>query len=90
MRGVWKYPLGLDGHTQEHEMPVGARVLAVGMQHNLPTMWAEVDPAADTEARRFVVFGTGHRIPTDVEARLTYLGSAVSDAFVWHVYELGK
>lgn len=82
-RAVWKYTLGYG--LNNLAMPAGARVVHVGDQHGLVTLWAEVDPAADREQRLFVFVGTGH----DADGG-EYVGSAIvgGGALVWHVYEV--
>lgn len=54
---IWKFPL-----ATEVVMPVGAKVLTVQVQHDVPCIWAVVDPSADRETRRFAVVGTGHPV----------------------------
>lgn len=51
---IWKFPL-----LDKIEMPAGAEVLSVQMQHGQACLWAVVDPAAQRETRRFCIHGTG-------------------------------
>jgi hypothetical protein len=44
----------------EIEMPRGAHVLCVQVQHGSPKIWALIDEDAPMENRRFALRGTGH------------------------------
>lgn len=85
---VWKF----DVQPGEFivEMPRGAHVLTVQVQHEAPRMWALVDPGEPTEKRRFVVVGTGHTV---VNAEwVKYVGTfQVRDGtLVFHLFERVK
>lgn len=87
MRTVWKFRV-MDRHGMQPgrvEMPSDAIVRHVGARDGELFLWAEVDPAAPTSIRGFVVHGTGH--PVLLEAT-DYLGTAFDGPFVWHVYEV--
>lgn len=93
---IWKFQIPEpDAQGQIHiKMPVGAKVLHVGMQgtHWLGAaggacMWAEVNPEHDVEYRDFRVFATGESIPEDHAHPLAYRGTLITEGFVWHVYE---
>jgi len=85
MQTIWKYQIivGVNDLT----MPRGASVLAVQVQHGIPTMWALVNPNAVHDRRRFVVYGTGH--PIDSTADAGYVGTfqMMGGDLVWHVFE---
>lgn len=104
-KAIWKYVIDrevpiVDGARRKIEMPVGAIVRHVDMQHEALCLWAEVDTEAPLEERTFTALGTGHWIlPED----LIYVGTcqfefipfdmrnvpnAKTAFFVWHVYEL--
>ena len=76
---VWKFPV-----CSEVRMPKGAKLLTLQVQHGMPHLWAEVDPSAEEEKRRFAVVGTGSTLP---EPR-TYVGTYQNSPFIWHVYEV--
>ena len=82
---VWKFVLELIDGPQVMQMPEGSEVLCVAMQHQRPTLWARVDARNGIPAQRrvFTVRGTGHPAATG-----EYVGTAVSDALVWHVFEV--
>lgn len=81
---VWKYEL-LAIDMQGVSMPIGAEVLCVQAQNDVPCLWARVDPEASNESRLFRVAGTGH---PDVEG--TYIGTFQlhKGALVFHVFEI--
>lgn len=66
-------------------MPVGARVLHVHEQAGFPTLWAQCDPDAPTEHRRFAVIPTGF---DEVPDGAVFIGTAHVVGNVWHVFEL--
>lgn len=82
-RSVWKFEIEItDAFTIP--MPEGAKPLYVAVQDGKPFLWAEVDPTAEPEYRRFFVCGTGHPVPPGV----AYLGSFMvyDGRFVGHLY----
>ena len=88
MRTVWKYELALIDEPQTMPMPAGATVVHVADQKNRLCLWAEVDPDAEQEERRFVVEGTGHPIDHDGVHVGTALQWVNGVSLVWHVYEV--
>lgn len=82
MSTIWKYPIS---PKCTHEMPVGARILAIQTQAGAPVMWALVDPDAPKESRAFVAYPTGS--PFDA-AGLEYIGTFQTEGWlVFHVFE---
>lgn len=82
---VFKYDLPV-ADVVELELPVGAQVLTVQAQGEVPRVWALVDEEAPLERRRFHVVGTGHdagRTPAG-----GYLGTfqLYAGGFVGHVF----
>ena len=86
MRAVWKYPIALVDGPQTIEMPQGARVVAVEVQHGAIAMWAVVSLNNPRVLRSFVVHGTGHPI----EHTGRWVGTTLMNGgqLVWHVFEL--
>lgn len=80
MKTVWKFPL-----VEKIEMPMRAEILSISTQGGEPMIWALVNPEAKKEVREFMVFGTGHNVPSGLIYRGTFLQAA--DALVWHVFE---
>ena len=82
---IWKYGLPLFLSVIEVDMPEGAVVRHVGDQFESLFIWVECDPDRALVTRRFVVIGTGQRVPDGAE----YCGTAMAaeGSLVWHVYE---
>lgn len=85
---IYKYPLRLTD-VQTINLPIGGRILHVGMQHGVITLWAIVDGEKPRVDREIYIFGTGH--PIRGAKHLNYLGTvnAPEDGteFIWHVFE---
>lgn len=60
-RSIWKYELNVTDE-QLIEIPTGAEILAVQVQHSVPCLWARVDPNATKVKRRILTHGTGHTL----------------------------
>jgi hypothetical protein len=86
MSQIWKWELEVTDRPQVISMPVGAKIRVVQTQHEVPCIWAEVDPAAPTEDRTFFIVGTGHDFDLD---NRQYWGSSqlLNGWFVGHVFE---
>lgn len=84
MKTIWKFKA--EGAV---EMPVGATILTAQIQANEICIWAEVNPEAPTERRRFFIFGTGHPIPNTPNG-LHYISTVQDGIYVWHVYVEAK
>lgn len=72
MKRIYKYPVPLNDDSAI-DMPEGAQVLTVQMQHEQVWIWALVDPDAPMVTRRFHIVGTGH--PIEHPDTLTYIGT---------------
>ena len=85
---IFKYPIK-PGDYVEIEMPIGAQVLDVQVQHNQPCLWALVDPELPKEKRYFRFAGTGHPIKEDL-SQLSHIGSfqLLEGALVFHLFEV--
>ena len=88
METIFKYVLNA-ANVQMIEMPEGATVLTLQVQHESPCVWVKVDPDAPAVKRRFVTYGTGH--PCDDGPAKHYVGTyQVRDgALVYHVFTDG-
>lgn len=84
---IYKYTLSPDILV---EMPEGSQILTIAEQKNEVCMWVKVNTQKPMIHRRFVVFGTGHEIPKDVDKFLKYAGTAhgVDGSLVFHVFEV--
>lgn len=68
-------------------IPTGYKVLTVGIQRNELYLWALVDTDNKETEMLCYPFGTGHQISNDIDLT-DFIGTAVSDTFVWHVFKL--
>lgn len=84
MNAIWKYPL--QGPSVTLEMPRGARILDLQTQHNVPTIWALVDPTEFKVRRTFHAVATGGEFS---QAGLSYVGTFQINGggLVFHIFE---
>jgi hypothetical protein len=82
---IWKYPLAVTAE-QQIDLPLGAQVLHVAVQHQMVCLWAQVRPDAQKQARTIRIFGTGHDLPDDPGR---HIGSFMlyDGTLVFHAYE---
>lgn len=85
MRRVYKYPVLLSDRFHL-DLPVGAKILSVNIQHGNPQMWALVDPDCPLERRFFRLAGTGHPIEDTVVEHVGTFRIANGD-LVFHLFE---
>ena len=87
MKTIWKFNVGGLGQTTI-EMPKGAEILSVQAQRGEVVMWAAVDYRAATEARAFLVVGTGSVEGVD-EHTCRFIGTVQlhNGDLVLHVFE---
>lgn len=86
MKTIWKYTMSLH-KGNEFDIPRGGKVIHVQLKGaDVIDFWAEVDPQATKEKRKFTIRGTGH----ETEEEYIYCGTAASPGFplVWHLYEI--
>ena len=86
MNTIWKYHLDLK-EVNNVTMPKNAIILKVDADCNgQPTLWAQVNPDAKKELRKFRIFGTGHPITC---TNLEFIGTLQQKhiGLVWHVFE---
>ena len=88
MQTIWKFELTTTDE-QTIEIPLGAEFLTVQVQNNNPCIWALVDPSQPTEKRHIEIYGTGHRIHTDIGVERKYIGTYQLNggSLVFHVFE---
>lgn len=83
---IWKFKLNVDDIVVLY-MPHGADILTVDIQDDWPCLWAAVDRNTPTEARSFVIHGTGHHI--DNYDKKMFVGTFfMSNGLVFHVFEM--
>lgn len=83
---ISKYTLGIRDF-QQVLMPKGAKILSVANQDGYLCMWAMVKPDEPMEQRDIEIYGTGNAIPVCFGNAREFIGTAVIDPFVWHVFE---
>lgn len=85
MKAIWKYPLKVEAQ-QAIEMPIGAEILCVQVQHGIPVLWAKVYPGGWPQKRTIVIHPTGNEFE-DYHGR--YIGTFQMEGgmLVWHVCE---
>lgn len=86
MLTIFKYPLGIQ-KEQTLELPLTAKVVAVGNQFEVLCLWALVDPTLPVSPYQIRVFATGGEI-SQVHGGLTFYGtvSTAQGNFIWHVF----
>ena len=84
---IYKYALSMDDlrEPQDIHVPGGGRIVHVGQQDNVPTVWVLCYPDSTPVAKRLRVVGTGWPVPSD--GVYEYRGTALCGEFVWHVFE---
>lgn len=85
---IWKYELQTTG-SQAIEMPIGAEILTVQTQNDIPCLWALVHPKESKEMRFIDVYGTGHNVPFGMQEIKKYIGTYQlhGGTLVFHVFE---
>jgi hypothetical protein len=93
---IWKWTLEVTDR-QQLQIPGGAKLLTVQVQHGLPQLWALVDEKAPLINRTIATYGTGNPIPDlpvlSVGLPEGYPGEYVGTyqfgggALVFHVFE---
>ena len=91
MKQVLKYQLSkttmLADGSHPLSLPFGSKVVLVGEQSGVCTLWVEQPKNSilrGLQVRRFVAHGTGR----DIEDHEVYVGTYFTGPFVWHIYEL--
>lgn len=86
MKTIWKYTLS--PNQAEFEMPKGAKILSVQVQHDNVCMWVELEGTeTNFETRIIETFGTGQVMD---EKKREFIGTFQlhGGTLVFHVYEL--
>lgn len=88
MHTIYKYRLddfqGLP-FSLDIEMPIGAKILCVQIQNNVPCIWVLADSTLQLEKRTFACFGTGQDIGNI--SNLEYIGTCQRGWLVLHLFE---
>jgi hypothetical protein len=86
---IWKFPILDSGWPTPAvvEMPSGAEILSLQMQHGKPTIWAKCDQHEPGRiGRHFVRIGTGWTFDGPLRNHVATLQDEAG--FVWHWFEL--
>jgi len=90
---VWKFQHEIEDQFSI-EMPKGAEILSVQVQHGKPCLWAlcNADKEAAKESRKFVYVGTGHEHPARFYQGLAFVGTIqlANGGLVFHLFEETK
>ena len=85
MKTIFKYPI----ETKDRQLltiPKDFQILRVANQFNKIVIWALIDTEVETEEIEIEVHGTGNPIFDSQSTKRVYLGTALCDPFVWHVF----
>lgn len=87
METIYKYQLPAADDAGV-EMQAGAEILHIGVQGDIPMIWALVDSEARMEVRKFVTYGTGHEVDCDPSG-LKFIGTwmMAGGSLVFHTFE---
>lgn len=83
---IYKYTLNLTD-LQEVTMPAGAEILSAANQNGSLCLWALVDTDKESRRRFIEIIGTGNPIEKNDNIIRRFIGTAVMNPFVWHVFE---
>lgn len=94
IKKIYKYPLEVTD-IQTIMIPIGAEILCVQVQNDVPCIWAKVDPQMSLTQRGFVMYGTGQPI-TQTNNIQKYIGTfqiiggrpVFPQHLVFHLFEL--
>jgi len=88
MLRIFKYRIQINDYF-ELDLPRGAKILTVGVQQEVPYLWALINPEAELETRIFRFVGTGHQIEEGVES-LKFINTFQmrNGALVFHIFEV--
>ena len=86
---IFKYPFEVADQIMI-PMPEGAKILDIQMQHDVPCIWALVNPNALYVTKVFRLAGTGHPIELADEAKYTYVGTfqMAGGSLIFHLFEI--
>lgn len=83
MRTIYKYHLDKDYYVIPHFVE---KILKIGYQNNVPTIWAIVDTDRAPEPHTAIsVYGTGWELDSNIDCG-KYIGTLFDGPFVWHYF----
>ena len=83
---IYKYTLHITDLC-DYDLPEGAEILSVAEQRGRLCMWALLNPNAPKKTRHIEIIGTGNPIVNDMGIDRKFIGTAIVEPFVWHVFE---
>lgn len=86
---IWKVQLETTD-KQTIKLPIGAELLSVQVQNNIPCIWALVYPDMGKGNIQIEIYGTGHPIKDKVERRFIGTYQLNDGELVFHVFEILK
>jgi hypothetical protein len=87
MKTIHKYKLTApkgNSFISETELPIGAEILCIGVQNNIPYIWAIIDTDNDVEIRELIILPNGIEIKEDLGKYISTIQIAV---LVFHIFE---
>lgn len=85
MKMIWRYPLA-HGYPIIVPMPVGAQILSIQAQYDIPTIWALVEPGHVLCDRFFYALNTGEEFD-DTGLKFIATVQLYDGKIVKHIYE---
>ena len=85
MEIIYKYQLQTTDE-QFIEMPLGAEVLTVQTQNEIPCIWVRVNPEHSKIRYRFRIFGTGHPIEDNFVGKYIGTYQLKNGGLVFHLW----
>ena len=84
---IWKFELTDDKVSVN--IPKGAKILTLQVQHETSCIWALVDPLNELEERHFEIYATGEEIHYDMGIERKYINTfqLQGGMLVFHVFE---
>ena len=91
MQCVKKYPLDTKGEVVL-PMPVGAEILKIGVENDIPQIFALVNPEAPSEYRLFELVSTDKELEELKDIKRVYWDTVylIDDIVVIHIFERVK
>ncbi len=88
MKTIYKYEIELN-NVITVKMPIGAEILTVQIQNEIPCIWAKVDTEEKVRNYNFAIFATGS--PIGMEGyKLTYINTFQlnNGALIFHLFQI--
>lgn len=80
---IYKYQFEIKDRVSI-EMPKEAQILSVQIQHDIPCLWALINPKNQVHKYNYRIFGTGN--PFDLVGA-KHISTFQQGIFVWHMFQ---